>query len=73
METKDARSLSPSAQEALRMRAIKAVLDGQKQKEVARILGVTVHSISNWVKRYRQEGSKGRKAKKQGRLVGSLF
>ena len=70
METKDARSLSPSAQEALRMRAVKAVLDGQKQNEVARILGVTVQSISKWVKRYRQEGGKGLKAKKQGRPRG---
>ena len=70
METKDARSLSPSAQEALRMRAVKAVLDGQKQNEVARILGVTVQSISKWVKQYRQKGGKGLKAKKQGRPKG---
>jgi len=52
------------------MRAIKAVLEGQKQKEVARILSVTVQSVSKWVKRYRQEGGKGLKAKKQGRPKG---
>ena len=52
------------------MRAIKAVLEGQKQKDVAWILGVTVQSVSKWVKRYREEGSKGLKAKKQGRPRG---
>jgi transposase len=71
METKDARSLSPSAQEAVRMRAVKAVLEGQKQRDVARMFGVTVQSICKWVKLHRLEGSQGLKAKKRGRRKGS--
>jgi hypothetical protein len=35
MQKVDARSISPSAQEHLRQLAVKAVLDGKKQKEVS--------------------------------------
>lgn len=73
MATKDARSLSPSAQEAFRIRAVQAVLEGQKQSDVARILGVTVQSISNWVKRHRREGDQALKAGKRGRPKGGLL
>jgi len=39
MEKIDARSISPSAQEHLRHMAVKAVMGGAKQKEVAKMLG----------------------------------
>ncbi|MBC8204635.1 AMP-binding protein [bacterium] len=39
MKIKDARSLSPTAQEALRMRAVNAVIQGKKRSEVAKLFG----------------------------------
>jgi hypothetical protein len=41
MEIKDARSLPSIAQEGLRQKVIKAVMDGKKQEEIAEILNVT--------------------------------
>ena len=52
MKTKDAHSLPSVAQEDLRRRAIKAVLDGTKQVEVSKILGVTVQAVGKWIKAY---------------------
>lgn len=70
MEKIDARSLSPSAQEHLRRMAVKAVLEGAKQKEVAKMLGVTRHTICRWVQAYRQQGKEALKARKRGRPAG---
>jgi len=53
MEKRDARTLSPGAQEALRKRAVDAVLGGMKQCVVATAFGVSAYIISQWVKRYR--------------------
>lgn len=66
----DARSLSASAQEAIRIKAVKAVLTGKKQVEVAKIFNVTRQALGKWVKAYRQKGIKGLKAKRQGRPKG---
>ena len=41
MKNVDARSLPPEAQEALRTKAVKAVLDGRTRTEVAELFGVT--------------------------------
>ncbi|MFZ5451293.1 MAG: hypothetical protein ACOZF2_05405 [Thermodesulfobacteriota bacterium] len=46
MEKIDARSISPSAQEHLRRMAVKAVMEGAKQKEVAKMLGVRPYHLS---------------------------
>ena len=70
MKTKDARSLPSVAQEDLRRKAVKAVLDGRKQVEVAKIFGVTRQAIGNWVKAYRQGGAQALKRKPQGRPKG---
>ena len=70
MEKIDARSLSPSAQEHLRRLAVKAVLEGAKQKEVAKMVGVTRHTICRWVKAYKLQGKEALKAKKKGRPAG---
>jgi transposase len=40
VQVKDARSISPEAQEALRKRAVQAVLGGMKQTAAARTFGV---------------------------------
>jgi len=71
MKTKDFRSLSPQAQEDLRRKAVKAVLSGRTRQEVAKLFGVTRQSVGDWVRRYRQEGTKGLKAKRRGRHRGS--
>lgn len=70
MDKIDARSLSPSAQEHLRRLAVKAVLEGAKQKEVAQMVGVTRHTICRWVKAYQLQGKEALTAKKKGRPKG---
>ena len=57
MRIRDARSLPAISQEDLRRKAIKAVLDGNEQVEVAKILGVTRQAVGKWVKAYREGGS----------------
>lgn len=70
MEIRDARSLPSIAQEELRLRAIKAVIDGKKQVEVARILGVTRQTVGKWVSKFRVGSEKALKAKRRGRRKG---
>lgn len=70
MEEVDARSLSPKAQERLRQLAVKAVLDGKKQVEVAKLFGVTRRAVTNWLKAHRAGGMQALKAKRQGRPQG---
>ncbi|MBY0293274.1 MAG: helix-turn-helix domain-containing protein [Alphaproteobacteria bacterium] len=49
MEPTDARKLSQNAQEALRLRAIKAVVvDGKKIPEAAVLFGVSRAAVSSW-------------------------
>ena len=68
MELEDARSLSPQAQQALRRRAVAAVVEqGQRQKRVAQELGVTPTAVNLWVQRYRAQGEAALAARKQGR------
>ncbi len=43
---KDARYLSPKAQEAIRLRAVQAVLNGQPQTQVAKTFGVARGTVS---------------------------
>jgi transposase len=56
MEIKDARSLPSIAQEGLRQKAIKAVMDSKKQVEIAEILNVTRQAVGKWVSIFRTEG-----------------
>ncbi|HET54893.1 MAG TPA: IS630 family transposase [Ignavibacteria bacterium] len=73
MKKQDARSLSSEAQEALRVRAVKAVLSGRTQLEVAEIFRVSRQSVSIWLKDYRAHGSKALKTKRQGRPTGGTL
>ena len=73
MEIRDARSLPSVAQEGLRCKAIKAVLEGKRQVEVAKVLGVTRQAVGKWVQAYRKGGEKALKAKKRGRPKGGLL
>ncbi len=70
MKIKDARSLPSIAQEDLRQKAVKAVMDGKKQVEVAKILGVTRQAVGKWINKFRQGGNKSLKAKQKGRPRG---
>ena len=67
----DARKLPPKAQEALRFRAVHAVLEqGKTQEEVAQMLGVARTTVSYWLKLYRKGGEAALEVKKRGRRTG---
>jgi len=66
-KSKDARSLPAVAQEVLRRKAIKAIVAGRKQKEIANLFGVTEQAVCKWMKRYREGGIRRLKARKRGR------
>jgi len=67
---RDARRLSPAAQEDLRQRAVAAVQAGHTQASVAIVLGVTPQAVSTWVNAVRRNGSKALKAGRRGRRPG---
>lgn len=71
MQVKDARSLSPEAQEELRRRVVKAVEGGMKQGEAAKAFSVSRQTVNKWMKLYREKGSKGLARRKRGRPRGS--
>jgi len=67
MKIRDARTLPSIAQEDLRRKVIKAILEGKTQVEAAQIFGVTRQAVGKWVKKYREGGIKALRAKKRGR------
>ena len=71
MQKCDARTLSPDAQEALRKRAVAAVLGGMKQYEVAQVFGVSAYIVSQWVKRFRADGEHALDARPRGPAKGT--
>lgn len=73
MKTQDARSLPPVAQEDLRRKAVRAVLAGRTQLDVAQMLGVTRQSVGRWVKAHREGGARALKARKRGRPKGKAL
>ncbi|MGB7295567.1 MAG: winged helix-turn-helix domain-containing protein [Candidatus Aminicenantales bacterium] len=73
MKNKDARSLSPSAQEQLRRRAVQAVRDGMTQLEAARIFGVTRQTVGVWIKKAKNKSLDVLAAKPQGRPPGKAL
>lgn len=70
MKTRDARSLPSVAQEDLRQRAVRAVVRGKSQTEVAALFGVTRQAVGKWVRAYRADGEAALKAKPKGRPRG---
>src|SRR5208337_4611008 len=56
--------------EAIRFQAMAALKEGRSKTEVARLFGVTRQAIHGWVKRKRQAGIKGLRARRRGRPVG---
>ena len=71
MRVKDARSLSPSAQEALRLRVVKAVAEGMSQTEAAKVFHVARGTVNGWCRRREDFGRAVLKARKRGRPRGS--
>jgi len=67
MNTTNGRKLSAEAQEALRMRVVRAIVEqGLTQTEAAETFGVGRSSIYGWMKAYRKGGFDALKAKKRG-------
>jgi transposase len=62
----DARTLSPSTQEAIRHKAVDAVNKGMKQLQAAEVFGVAPKTIWLWLKAYREGGTDALKAQKRG-------
>ena len=62
----DARKLAPEAQEAIRKRAVDAVIEGMSHVKAAELFGVTRHSVDRWVKTYEEEGPDALNAHKRG-------
>lgn len=67
MRLKDARHLSPKAQEALRYRVVNAVDKGMSKTKAAQIFGVSRTAVHHWTKAYSRRGAKALKGKKRGR------
>lgn len=70
MKRDDARSLCPEAQEAIRLRAVQAIVGGMKQVEAVGVFGVSRAAIGKWMARYRQGGLKALRARARGRPKG---
>jgi transposase len=67
VQVRDARSLSAEAQEALRKRTVRAILDGMNQTFAARTFGVARGTVVRWMHQYRQGGEAALDQRSQGR------
>lgn len=59
MNKTDFRTLSSEERLASRKAAMRMLNNGVKKKEVARVFGVAPNTVTNWVKRNKEHGSKG--------------
>jgi transposase len=66
----DTRTLSPEAQEQIRLRSVHMVLEGATHATVAESMKVSLLSIGRWMATYRSEGWDGLKLRKRGRSKG---
>ncbi|MFA5073721.1 MAG: helix-turn-helix domain-containing protein [Nitrospirota bacterium] len=73
MIKRDTRSLSYTEQQNIRRKAVKNVLNGGKQSDVARMYGVTRCAVGIWIKTYREGGFRALKAKPRGRPRGGTL
>lgn len=68
MNTQDGRNLSPAAQQALRQRVVRAIIEhGMSQVEAVRLFGVCRTSIHYWLRAYRRQGWHALNGRKRGR------
>lgn len=70
MKRTDARKLSTAAQAQLRRNAVEAVLAGEPQIQVARVVGLARQVISRWMVAFRGRGEALFEAKPRGRKEG---
>ncbi|WP_455711823.1 helix-turn-helix domain-containing protein [Streptomyces avermitilis] len=66
----DARHLSPSAQEALRLRAVAALVEGRDREEVAAVFRVSLKAVDGWWVKWRAGGREALTARPRGKRVG---
>ena len=68
----DPRSLSPESLELLRSLVVRAVIDlNLSQVDASTYYGVSPHTISEWVRRYREQGEDALAVQPQGRPQGA--
>jgi transposase len=67
---RDARRLSPAAQEDLRRRAVAAVKSGMTQVAVSTVFGVSANAVSRWVNAFDSKGNQALTAGRRGRRAG---
>jgi len=71
MDIRDGRKLTRSAQDAVRRKAVQAVISGRMtQTAAAEVFGVTRTSICLWVNAYRKGGEAALQSKRKGRPGG---
>ena len=68
MEKQDFRTISEAARIVIRENAIRLIKSGKKKKEVAQICGVKPGTITDWVKKHKESGRNGLKAKRKGAI-----
>lgn len=66
MEKVDFRKLSSKERISYRKRAITLKKSGKTQKEIANIFGIRENTVSDWIKLYKANGTKGLHDKKRG-------
>lgn len=66
MEKTDFRSLSAEERHSSRKAAIRMLNTGMKKKEIAKAFGVAPNTVTNWCKRYLEQGLKGLPDKPRG-------
>ncbi|WP_455770114.1 IS630 family transposase [Streptomyces cinereoruber] len=66
----DARHLSPSAQEALRLRAVAALVAGRDREDVAAVFGVSLKAVDIWWAKWRVGGREALVMQPRGKPVG---
>jgi transposase len=64
MENFDGRKLSHSAREAIRIRAVQRILEGESPEIIAKTLGYHRSAVYQWLKRYEVAGFEGLKYQK---------
>jgi transposase len=67
---RDARRLSPQAQEDLRRRAVAAVKSGMSQVAVSTVFGVSAKTVWRWVDAFDRNGNRALQAGRRGRRAG---
>jgi transposase len=67
---RDARRLSPQAQEDLRRRAVAAVKSGMTQAAVSTVFGVSPKTVWRWVNAFDNKGNRALRTGRRGRRAG---